>query len=64
MKDTKDFSHFLISHLHNDFIPKWERYLDNADLDESTYFFHSGVIRFLKGTIKYWRRWLIQQSNI
>ena len=61
-QQDNDFSKFLISHLLNDFIPKWEDWVKGLE-DENTADLHNSIIRLLKGQIKAWRLWLIRNGD-
>lgn len=62
MLSSNDFGKFLISHILDDFIPKWEAWVsgvDNPNLAE----LHSSIIRLLKGQIKAWRLFRIRNEE-
>lgn len=54
-QDKENFSEFLITHLLDDFIPKWETWAELL-LDPDSREFQLTLIRLFKGQIRAWRR--------
>lgn len=60
MNNPEDFSEFIITHLLEDFIPKWETWSELL-VNENSRFFHLTLVRLCKGQIRAWRRWKLCQ---
>ncbi len=45
------------------FNQRWDNWLAESEMKTATKLFHSMLLRFSKGTMKFWRGWLIDLSK-
>lgn len=63
MKYESTLEMFLIRHLLEDFIPKFECWIEIEVKDDPSKDFYKTLIRLFKGQIKAWRRWRLEHGN-